>query len=40
MPREGNQAVFTPGYARYLVVSLTAVAGALDVLPWGWFEGS
>ena len=30
----------TPGYLRHLVLSLTAVAGALSALPWGWFEGS
>ena len=29
-----------PGYARYLVVSLIALAGVLAALPRGWFEGS
>jgi hypothetical protein len=32
--------MITPGYLRYLVVSLTALASALVALPWGWFEGS
>ena len=33
--------MFTPGYARFLVLSLTtAAAGVLAYLPWGWFEGS
>jgi hypothetical protein len=32
--------MLTPGYARYLVVSLTALVGVLAALPRGWFEGS
>jgi hypothetical protein len=32
--------MLTPGYARYLVVSLTAFVGAFAVVPAGWFEGS
>ena len=31
----------TPGFARYLVVSLTAFASTtIACCPWGWFEGS
>jgi hypothetical protein len=29
--------MLTPGYVRYLAVSLTALVVAV---PWGWFEGS
>lgn len=32
--------MLTPGYARYLVVSLTTLAGILAAVPQGWFEGS
>lgn len=32
--------MFTPGYTRYLVVSVTALAGVLAAVPRGWFEGS
>jgi hypothetical protein len=32
--------MFTPGYARYLVVSLAALAGIHATVPFGWFEGS
>jgi len=32
-------AMLTPGYARYLAVSLTAFVGAFAAVPSGWFEG-
>jgi hypothetical protein len=32
--------VFTKGNARYIVVALTALAGALASLGGGWFDGS
>jgi hypothetical protein len=32
--------MLTPGYARYLVVSLAALAALHAAAPWGWFEGS
>jgi len=33
--------MLTPGYARYLVASVTAAfVGAFAVVPTGWFEGS
>ena len=32
--------MFTPGYTRYLVVSVTALVGVLAAVPRGWFEGT
>ncbi len=32
--------MLTPGYARYLVVSLAALAALHAAAPWGRFEGS
>lgn len=32
--------MLTPGYTRYVVVSLTALAGTVAAVPLGWFEGS
>jgi hypothetical protein len=32
--------MFTLGHMRCLVVSLTALARVVAVLPWGWFEGT
>jgi hypothetical protein len=32
--------MLTPGYLRYVAVSLTVLAGVLAGLGGGWFEGS
>lgn len=37
---KGLAAVFTKGNTRYLVVSLTALAGLLASLGGSWFDGS
>jgi hypothetical protein len=37
---KGLAAVFTKGNRRYLVVSLTALAGLLASLGGSWFDGS
>ena len=37
---KGLAAVFTKGNTRYLVVSLTALAGILASLGGSWFDGS
>jgi hypothetical protein len=32
--------MFTAGYTRYVVVSLSALAGTVAAFPLGWFDGS
>jgi len=39
-PPERTCGMFTKGHTRYIVVSLTALAGILASLGGGWFDGS